>query len=176
LTLAAIVGLATGLGMSPLGPPYAVVLGVLAGLFELIPTFGPILSAVPAIIVALFLPFPTVIWVIVFFVAVQQLENNLLAPRLGGHAVGLHPLGAMFAPLAGFEPAPPPCWALPRWRACRHGCSRCLVPNGLAALDAVARAVDTLVAVHHDGTAPGSQPNEGCALPGAAYPGKVARR
>ncbi|MBV9357291.1 MAG: AI-2E family transporter [Chloroflexi bacterium] len=103
LTLATIVGLLTGLGMSMLGLPYAIVLGVLAGLFELIPMFGPILSAVPAVIVALFLPFPTVIWVLLFFLAVQQLENNVLAPRISGHAVGLHPLGAMFALLAGFQ-------------------------------------------------------------------------
>jgi predicted PurR-regulated permease PerM len=103
LTLAAIVGLLTGVGMSMLGLPYGIVLGVLAGLFELVPMFGPILSAVPAIIVALFLPFPTVIWVVLFFLAVQQIENNLLAPRISGHAVGLHPLGAMFALLAGFQ-------------------------------------------------------------------------
>ena len=103
LTLSAIVGLATGLGMSLLGLPYAIVLGVLAGLFELVPMFGPILSAVPAIIVALFLPFPTVIWVVLFFLALQQIENNVLAPRISGHAVGLHPLGAMFALLAGFQ-------------------------------------------------------------------------
>jgi predicted PurR-regulated permease PerM len=103
LTLSAIIGLATGVGMSLLGLPYAIVLGVLAGLFELVPMFGPILSAVPAIIVALFLPFPTVIWVVLFFLAVQQIESNVLAPRISGHAVGLHPLGAMFALLAGFQ-------------------------------------------------------------------------
>jgi predicted PurR-regulated permease PerM len=103
LTLAAIVGILTGLGMSMMGLPYAIVLGVLAALFELVPMFGPILSAVPAVVVALFLPFPTVIWVVLFFLAVQQIENNLLAPRISGHAVGLHPLGAMFALLAGFQ-------------------------------------------------------------------------
>lgn len=101
--LALIVGVATGLGMATLGLPYAVVLGVLAGLFELIPMFGPILSAVPAVLVSLFLPFPTVIWVLLFFLILQQVENNVLAPRISGHAVGLHPLGAMFALLAGFQ-------------------------------------------------------------------------
>jgi predicted PurR-regulated permease PerM len=65
--------------------------------------FGPILSVVPAAIIALFMPFPTVIWVLLFFLAVQQLENNVLAPRISGHTVGLHPLGAMFALLAGFQ-------------------------------------------------------------------------
>ncbi len=103
LTLAAIIGVATGVGMTVLGLPYALVLGVLAGLFELVPMFGPILSAVPALIVALFLPLPTVVWVLLFFLAIQQIENNVLAPRISGHAVGLHPLGAMFALLAGFQ-------------------------------------------------------------------------
>ncbi|HEY0584078.1 MAG TPA: AI-2E family transporter [Chloroflexota bacterium] len=103
LALGLIVGVATGIGMAALGLPYAIVLGVLAGLFELVPMFGPILSAVPAVMVALFLPFPTVIWVLLFFLVVQQVENNVLAPRLSGHAVGLHPLGAMFALLAGFQ-------------------------------------------------------------------------
>jgi predicted PurR-regulated permease PerM len=102
-TLAALIGLTTGLGTALLGLPYAIVLGVLAGLFELVPMFGPILSAVPAVLVALFLPFPTVVWVVLFFLAIQQIENNVLAPRISGHAVGLHPLGAMFALLAGFQ-------------------------------------------------------------------------
>lgn len=46
-------------------------LGVLAGLFELVPMFGPILSVVPAVLVALFMPFPTVVWVVLFFLAIQ---------------------------------------------------------------------------------------------------------
>jgi len=65
--------------------------------------FGPILSAVPAALEAIFLPFPTVVWVVLYFLAIQQVENNVLAPRISGHAVGLHPLGAMFALLAGFQ-------------------------------------------------------------------------
>ena len=103
LTLALIIGVLAGVGMALLRLPYAVVLGVLAGLFELVPMFGPILSVVPAVLVALFMPFPTVVWVVLFFLAIQQLENNVLAPRISGHAVGLHPLGAMFALLAGFQ-------------------------------------------------------------------------
>jgi predicted PurR-regulated permease PerM len=41
--------------------------------------------------------------VLLFFLVIQQVENNVLAPRISGHAVGLHPLGAMFALLAGFQ-------------------------------------------------------------------------
>jgi predicted PurR-regulated permease PerM len=103
LTLALIIGVLAGIGTALLGLPYAVVLGVLAGLFELVPMFGPILSVIPAVMVALFMPFPTVIWVLLFFLVIQQIENNVLAPRISGHAVGLHPLGAMFALLAGFQ-------------------------------------------------------------------------
>jgi predicted PurR-regulated permease PerM len=103
LTLAAIIGLLAGIGSGVLGLPYAVVLGVLAGLFELVPMFGPILSVIPAVLVALFMPFPTVLWVLLYFLAIQQIESNVLAPRISGHAVGLHPLGAMFALLAGFQ-------------------------------------------------------------------------
>ena len=103
LTLAVIIGILAGVGTALLGLPYAVVLGVLAGLFELVPMFGPILSVVPAVLVALFMPFPTVVWVVLFFLVIQQVENNVLAPRISGHAVGLHPLGALFALLAGFQ-------------------------------------------------------------------------
>src|SRR5581483_1153149 len=99
LTLAIIVGII----MQLLGMPYAIVLGVLAGVFELVPMLGPILSALPALAVALFQPFPTVVWVLVAFLAIQQFESNILAPRITGHAVGLHPLGAIFALMAGFE-------------------------------------------------------------------------
>jgi predicted PurR-regulated permease PerM len=107
LLLAASVGLAAGLGCWALGLPYAVVLGVLAGLFELVPMFGPVLSAVPAVLVALFQPFPTVLWVVGFFLILQQVESHILVPRVSGHAVGLHPLGALFALLVGFQLAGP---------------------------------------------------------------------
>jgi predicted PurR-regulated permease PerM len=103
LIMAATIGTLATVGLGLLGLPDFVVLGVLAGLFELVPMFGPILSAVPAVIVALFQPWPTVVWVIIFFLVVQQFESNWLGPRVTGHAVGLHPLGAMFALMVGFE-------------------------------------------------------------------------
>ena len=105
LTMSLVIGVLAGAGTALLGLPYFVVLGVLAALFELVPMFGPILSAVPAIIVALFQPWPTVVWVILFFLVIQQFESNVLGPRVTGHAVGLHPLGALFALLVGIEVA-----------------------------------------------------------------------
>ena len=103
LILALVVGVASTLALLVLGVPYAIVLGVLAGILELVPMLGPILGAIPAVLVALFQPFPLVLWVILAFVIIQQLEANLLVPRISGHAVGLHPLAAMLALIAGLE-------------------------------------------------------------------------
>ena len=105
LIMSAVIGSLAGAGMGLLGLPYFVVLGVFAGIFELIPMFGPILSAIPAVLVSLFMPWPTTLWVILYFVLIQQFECNYLGPRVTGHAVGLHPLGSMFALMVGFEVA-----------------------------------------------------------------------
>jgi predicted PurR-regulated permease PerM len=103
LIVALSLGLLVTVALSLLGVPYAVLLGVFAGLAELIPMLGPFIGAVPAILVASTLPFPTVVWVAIAFVVIQQVESNILVPRLTGNAVGLHPLAAMLALLAGFE-------------------------------------------------------------------------
>lgn len=105
LILAVIVGAAATVVLLLLGVPYAFVLGIFAGIAELIPMLGPIIGAVPAVIVSVFQPFPLVVWVVLAFIAIQQVESNLLLPRISGHAVGLHPLAAMLVLLAGFEVA-----------------------------------------------------------------------
>ncbi len=103
LILALLVGIAATAALLVLGVPYALFLGVFAGVVELVPILGPVLGAVPAVLVALFQPFPLVLWVILAFVLIQQIESNLLVPRISGHAVGLHPLAAMLALLVGLE-------------------------------------------------------------------------
>jgi predicted PurR-regulated permease PerM len=103
LLMALSIGVLAGGGAALFGLRYPVVIGVLAGVFELIPMFGPVLGAIPALLLALEHPFPTVLWVALYFVAIQQLESNVLGPRITGHAVGLHPIGALLALLGGFE-------------------------------------------------------------------------
>jgi predicted PurR-regulated permease PerM len=87
----------TGLGN------YALIVGVLAFLFETIPMVGPALASVPAILLSLLLPmpFPRTFWVVALFIIVQLLESNVLGPRIVGHAVGLHPVAAILALLIG---------------------------------------------------------------------------
>lgn len=103
LLLGLIVGTVSGVAYFVLGVPYAVLLGVLAGIFELVPIVGPVVAGTVAAVVALTQPFPLVVWVILAAIAIQQLENNLLVPRISGDAVGLHPLAALLAVLVGVE-------------------------------------------------------------------------
>ena len=75
-----------------IGLPYALVLGIIAGVLEAVPMLGPILGTVPALIIALASAPEQAIWVIVAMIVVQQLENNLLAPRVMDHSVGINPI------------------------------------------------------------------------------------
>lgn len=90
------VGTAAGSGLfilSLLGleVPYILLLAVIAGVTELIPIIGPILGSIPAVILG-FIDSPTTgLAVLALYVAIQQLENNFLVPRIVGESVGLHP-------------------------------------------------------------------------------------
>ena len=94
------VGLISAVGYAVIGLPNVLVLGVLAALFEAVPLIGPVLAAVPALLVALPLGMPTVFTVIGYATIVQLLESNLLVPRIMRGAVGTSPLIGLFAVLA----------------------------------------------------------------------------
>jgi len=103
VVMAAIIGISSGLGCWILGVRYPLVIGVLAFFFELIPMLGPVLAAIPAIVISLFQPFPLVLLVIGFFIVMQLIENNVLGPRITGHAVGLHPIVTILAMVGGAD-------------------------------------------------------------------------
>lgn len=105
LSLMVIMGVLVWLGNVILGTPQALFLGILAGLLEVIPSLGPILATIPAVILALFLGSSNTIlgldrlehWafaliVIGFYILVQVIENQLLVPYVLGDAVDLPPL------------------------------------------------------------------------------------
>jgi predicted PurR-regulated permease PerM len=97
------------LGLAALGVPGALYLGIIAGLLEIIPNIGPVISAIPAVIVAVlmgsnYLPVNSLIvalLVILLYTAVQQLENNLIVPRVLGGAVELPSLIVMLGVIVG---------------------------------------------------------------------------
>ena len=97
------------IGLTVLGIPYAVALAFWAGLTEMIPVLGPWLGGVPAVIVALATNIDKTIWVVLVYFVVQQLEGNILVPRIHSQYLNLHPtiilvllvLGGHFAGLWG---------------------------------------------------------------------------
>jgi predicted PurR-regulated permease PerM len=96
-----VVGLLTGLGLWALGMPSALTLGLLAGVLEFIPFAGPIIAAVPAILLALAVSPELALWVTLLYVAIQQFEGNLLTPLVQQYAVDL-PGAVLLFSLIGF--------------------------------------------------------------------------
>lgn len=95
-----VIGVASGIGYLIIGLPNAVVLAVLAGLLEAVPMVGPILAAIPAILVAAPMGASTVFLVIGLTALLQAVENNLLIPRIMSQATGVSALVSIFAILA----------------------------------------------------------------------------
>jgi predicted PurR-regulated permease PerM len=80
-----------------IGLPNALVLAFIAGVMEAVPLIGPLLGAIPAALVGLSLGPDKLVWVIVATVVIQQLENNLLVPRVMRQAVGVNPFVSLLA-------------------------------------------------------------------------------
>lgn len=95
------VGLMTFVGLSILGIKFALLLSLLAFLFELIPFLGPILAAIPAVVFAFSQSVTLGLLVIVLYVIVQQTENHILVPQVMRRVVGLNPIFVILALLIG---------------------------------------------------------------------------
>jgi len=111
LLFSAIMGVSAGLslyifgviGIFPDGRKYALAFGMFYGVMELVPYIGPILGAVPAVIVALFTDPISALWVTLLFIGLQQLEGHIVAPQVFGHTLRINPLLVIFALLTGLE-------------------------------------------------------------------------
>jgi predicted PurR-regulated permease PerM len=101
LMIAVLIGLAVGTAAALIGVKYALIIGIIAGLGELIPYFGPILGGIPAIGLALSQSFSAALYMTVAIIVIQQIECNIITPKLIGERVGMHPLLMVFALLAG---------------------------------------------------------------------------
>jgi predicted PurR-regulated permease PerM len=102
------VGIATFVGLiilsvtvDPVFGRFAIFLSVIAGVFELLPIIGPILSAIPAILLALTAGAQPALAALLLYLIVQQVENNVLVPKIQGDAVELHPTIVMVALVIG---------------------------------------------------------------------------
>jgi len=89
------------LGIFPAGKTYALAFGAFLAVMELIPYIGPILGAIPPILVALFSEPIQALWVALLFVGIQQFEGHVVAPQIFGHTLRINPLVVIFGLLVG---------------------------------------------------------------------------
>ena len=112
LVLCVVVGIIIFVVALIIGLPNAITLAIIAGLMELIPTFGPILAAIPAVLIAaiqseaswlgsLMSPFWFAVLVLGIYGFIYQFENYYLVPRIIGHHLKLHPLVVLLGVLGG---------------------------------------------------------------------------
>jgi len=104
VSLMVLIGLITYIGLTLLGIPFALPLALLAGLLEIVPNVGPVIAAIPSIIIALFMVNPVMAGVTtLFYILVQQFENNLIVPLIMKGAVDVRPLTTLILILGGFQ-------------------------------------------------------------------------
>ena len=100
LTAMLLVGLLIGTGLWLLGVPAALTLGLVAGLLEFIPFLGPIMAAIPGVLLAMLIDPMTALWVALLYLVVQQTEGNVISPVIQHHAVDLPPALLLFSLVA----------------------------------------------------------------------------
>ena len=105
LFLGLVVGLMVFVGLWLLGVRFAPILGLVAGIFELVPIIGPWIGAIPGIVVVLATAPDKVIWVALLYLGVQLIENSLLVPRIQSQALNLHPVMIITVLIVGSEVA-----------------------------------------------------------------------
>ena len=96
----ALVGTLTGLGAWAIGLPAPIALGLIAALAEFVPMVGPVVAAVPALLLALAQGGTLPLWTLALYVAIQQVESNMIMPLLGQRMVDIPPAVMLFAVVA----------------------------------------------------------------------------
>jgi len=99
---ALIIAILSSVGLSIIGLDFAVFIGCFAGLCNIIPYFGPIISMVPAALVGLLTGgLPSALLAILVLIIIQQIDTNIIYPRVVGGSIGLHPLFVLISVAAG---------------------------------------------------------------------------
>ncbi len=103
LLLCTLIGVLVGVGMQVIGVPYALLLGVLAFVFEFVPVLGTLFSGALCVLLALTKGWVIALIVLAYFVVVHVIEGDVVGPRIVGKAIGLHPVVSLAALVAGAE-------------------------------------------------------------------------
>ncbi len=103
IILALIIGSLVFIGLSLIGVPYALLLGFIAAILEIVPFVGPVISAVIGVIVALTVSLKIGLFTLIFYLIIQQFENHLIVPLLLKRVVGLNPVVIIMSLMIGFK-------------------------------------------------------------------------
>ena len=103
LLVASVVAVLSMIGLWLLGVPYAILFGLFIGATDIIPYFGAIIGAAPAIVAALLISWDKGLYTVILLVVIQQIEGNLLSPLIVGRTLHLHPMLIVLALLVGVE-------------------------------------------------------------------------
>ncbi|MBM7660717.1 putative PurR-regulated permease PerM [Bacillus mesophilus] len=103
LLVCLVVGIISTLGFWLIDMKYPLLLGVIVGVTNVIPYFGPIIGAIPAMLIAVTISGKMVLFVAIVIFSIQFIEGNLLSPLIVGKSLHMHPVFIMFALLAGGE-------------------------------------------------------------------------
>ena len=99
-----VMGVLVGVGLYLIGVPYALPLGILAGTLEIVPNIGPIIAAIPAIILAMIYGgWQMTLWTTLFSIMIQQLENILIVPTVMRNAANVSPIISILLIIAGYN-------------------------------------------------------------------------
>ena len=101
LLMAVIVGITTTIFLFLMGIEFAIVIGFITGIADIIPYIGPFLGFLPAVIFAFIAGPIKALWVGIFFILIQWAENNILGPKILGKTTGMHPLTILLSIIAG---------------------------------------------------------------------------
>lgn len=103
LLLSVIVTAMVSSGLWLIGVPYALAIGIVAGVLELVPMVGPVIAGVIGVLVALAESAPLALYTFIFFILIQQLDGNVLIPYIMGRTMRVHPLVVMLSLLIGWS-------------------------------------------------------------------------
>ena len=103
LLLGVTVGVIVAVGLLAIGVPFAVLLGIVAGLTELVPIIGPWIGGAVGVLVTLATEPDKVLWVILLYLIVQLLENTLLVPRIQAGSLNMHPIAVILVITVGSQ-------------------------------------------------------------------------
>jgi predicted PurR-regulated permease PerM len=103
LLVSLILGITQTCGLLMLGIPYAPILGFFGGVLNIIPYFGPFIGAVPAVLAAFFVSPLKALWTALLFIVLQQIDNNLLTPKIVEGKLGVHPVTTIITVFLGGE-------------------------------------------------------------------------